>query len=221
MSSKTKIILLGSSNAGKSQIFNNLKGIPFDNLTKATISPDIIKKTYTIDNKEVIVELWDTAGNERIAKGSFARSYFRGLSGVILVYDGSRNVDSSLTELKEWHKYCSETSNTEDWSCIVFANKSDMLAEHQLPQLTAVQSWCDTLGVPHFVGSAKTGENVLPAFETVVNAGLLPLINTNIRDTAPHTSSSNNNANSNIISLSTPSARREPATKASWWCKCG
>merc|ERR1719454_1949904 len=51
-----------------------------------------------MDNKQIKLQIWDTAGQESFR--SITRSYYRGASGALLVYDISR--PDTFTHLTRW-----------------------------------------------------------------------------------------------------------------------
>ncbi len=53
--------------------------------TTETVGVEFSSKIIKVGNKEVKLQIWDTAGQEKFR--SVARSYYRGAIGVIIVYD--------------------------------------------------------------------------------------------------------------------------------------
>jgi len=94
-----KIILIGDSNVGKSTFFKKVQNKEI-NIYKepSTIGLDFARIYYNIDNKNVTVHLWDTAGQEKYQ--CIIKSYFREICGVILVFDVSN--ENSFNNLKKW-----------------------------------------------------------------------------------------------------------------------
>ena len=81
-----KIVLLGDSGVGKSNLVFRFTKNEFNKDSKSTIGVEFATKTVQIDdNKLVKAQIWDTAGQERYR--SIASSYYRGAVGALLVYD--------------------------------------------------------------------------------------------------------------------------------------
>jgi small GTP-binding protein len=53
--------------------------------TTQTIGVEFSAKNIVVGNKEIKLQIWDTAGQEKFR--SVARSYYRGAIGVIIIYD--------------------------------------------------------------------------------------------------------------------------------------
>ena len=80
-----KIVLLGDSGVGKSNLVFRFTKNEFNKDSKSTIGVEFATKTVQIeDNKLVKAQIWDTAGQERYR--SIASSYYRGAVGALLVY---------------------------------------------------------------------------------------------------------------------------------------
>jgi hypothetical protein len=60
-----KLILLGESGVGKTNLFSRYVRSEFDDMAKATLGIEWATKSYDIDGKTVKVQLSDTAGQER------------------------------------------------------------------------------------------------------------------------------------------------------------
>lgn len=83
-----KIVLLGDSGVGKSNIISRFTKNEFNLESKTTIGVEFATKTLEIKGNTIKVQIWDTAGQERYR--SMASAYYRGASGALLVYDITR-----------------------------------------------------------------------------------------------------------------------------------
>ena len=125
------------------------------------------------------LSLWDTAGQETYK--SITRSYFRGASGALLVYDITRR--STFESVTAWLHDLRQIAE-EGIIVIMVGNKSDLASSSLVSQsphggegnasearnkravsTQEAQSWCDRNNVPYYVEtSAKSGEGVERAF---------------------------------------------------------
>lgn len=62
-----KIVLIGDSAVGKSQLLARFARNEFSLDSKATIGVEFQTKTLLVDNRTVKAQIWDTAGQERCA----------------------------------------------------------------------------------------------------------------------------------------------------------
>lgn len=83
-----KLVLVGDSGVGKSNIISKFTKNEFNLESKTTIGVEFAAKTVSVDQKSVKVQIWDTAGQERYR--SMASAYYRGAVGALLVYDITR-----------------------------------------------------------------------------------------------------------------------------------
>jgi Ras-related protein Rab-11A len=60
-----KVVLIGDSAVGKSQILARFARNEFSLDSKATIGVEFQTRTLVIDNRSVKAQIWDTAGQER------------------------------------------------------------------------------------------------------------------------------------------------------------
>lgn len=61
-----KVVLIGDSAVGKSQLLARFARNEFSVDSKATIGVEFQTKTLVIDKKIVKAQIWDTAGQERL-----------------------------------------------------------------------------------------------------------------------------------------------------------
>jgi Ras-related protein Rab-11A len=78
-----KVVLIGDSAVGKSQILARFARNEFSLDSKATIGVEFQTRTLVIDHKSVKAQIWDTAGQERQAPlppHSYLSTWSRSLS---------------------------------------------------------------------------------------------------------------------------------------------
>jgi small GTP-binding protein len=93
-----KLIILGNTQVGKTQLISNyIEGV-FDEDGIATIAVDHSMKQVIVDSEAHKISLWDRAGQDRYR--SIVRTYYRGTHGVILVYDVTSQ--ESFDSLESW-----------------------------------------------------------------------------------------------------------------------
>jgi small GTP-binding protein len=139
--------------------------------TASTTSPTKSKGTAKAAQKEpeqkhMKLSLWDTAGQETYK--SITRSYFRGASGALLVFDITRR--STFASVTSWLHDLRQIAE-DDIVVVLVGNKCDLAAsgddapnKRQVTQEEAEQ-WCQDNKVMQYVEtSAKSGENVERAF---------------------------------------------------------
>lgn len=81
-----KVILCGEYGVGKSSLFRRFATDTFVTTCDraSTLGLDHFDKTYTIDDRQVKIQLWDTGGMERVA--SITSSYYKFAEAAVLVF---------------------------------------------------------------------------------------------------------------------------------------
>lgn len=123
------------------------------------------------EQKHMKLSLWDTAGQETYK--SITRSYFRGASGALLVFDISRK--NTFLSATSWLHDLRQIAE-ENIVVVLVGNKSDLASSSTVSgdesaenkrQVTKeeAEEWCAANGVMQYVEtSAKSGEGVERAF---------------------------------------------------------
>ena len=93
-----KIILLGETGTGKTNLINTYYGKDFDPNTQTTTECQFDIKKLEINNRICAVNIWDTIGQEQYR--AITKSFIRGTDIVILVYDITRR--DTFLELNYW-----------------------------------------------------------------------------------------------------------------------
>ncbi|KAL0368628.1 UNVERIFIED_CONTAM: Ras-related protein RABA5c [Sesamum calycinum] len=93
-----KIVIIGDSAVGKSNLLSRYARNEFNMHSKATIGVEFQTQSLEIDGKEVKAQIWDTAGQERFR--AVTSAYYRGAFGALVVYDISRR--STFESIPRW-----------------------------------------------------------------------------------------------------------------------
>jgi len=99
-----KVVLIGDSGVGKSNLLSRFTRNEFNLETKSTIGVEFATRSVQAEGKTIKAQIWDTAGQERYR--AITSAYYRGAVGALLVYDISKhatfkNVERWLQELRE------------------------------------------------------------------------------------------------------------------------
>jgi Ras-related protein Rab-8A len=79
-----KLIIIGDSSVGKTNILLRFCDNEFKPSHVATIGVDFKIKTIQVDDKRIKLQIWDTAGQERFK--NINQTYYKGAIGIILTY---------------------------------------------------------------------------------------------------------------------------------------
>ncbi|CAM9093207.1 unnamed protein product [Chrysoparadoxa australica] len=163
-----KIIVLGSSNAGKTSIMKRYVGNDFDPRRRATVGADFMTKELKVGEDWVLLQVWDTAGQERFAHSTLGSGFYRGAAAALLVYDLSDN--HSFGQVAMWREELlsrlPEKDASDSFPVVVIGNKLDLVSPgREAVDTEAVRHWCNTKGMGYLETSAKDGTGVAAAME--------------------------------------------------------
>ena len=155
---KYKLIFLGDQSVGKSCILNRFLNDTFIEDYQATIGLDFQSKNVQIDNQDIHLLLYDTAGQEKFR--SLIPMYTRDANIIILVYDISNR--DSFSNLSHWLKDLTNVNMEEVILCIV-GNKID-LNDKRAVNAEEGKKFAEERGFIFQEISAKTGEGFSDLF---------------------------------------------------------
>lgn len=116
-----KIVLIGDSGVGKSNVLSRFTRNTFNQDSKSTIGVEFATRTIQIDNKAIKAQIWDTAGQERYR--AITSAYYRGAVGALLVYDITKAV--TFASLERWLKELRDHADS-NLVIMLVGNKLDM-----------------------------------------------------------------------------------------------
>ncbi|XP_043703155.1 ras-related protein Rab2BV [Telopea speciosissima] len=157
-----KIVLIGDSGVGKSNILSRFTRNEFCLESKSTIGVEFATRTLEVDGKTVKAQIWDTAGQERYR--AITSAYYRGAVGALLVYDITKR--QTFDNVQRWLR---ELRDHADSNIVIMmaGNKSD------LSHLRAVQEedarvLAEKEGLSFLETSALEAYNIEKAFQTIL-----------------------------------------------------
>ncbi|MFW9940001.1 MAG: Rab family GTPase [Candidatus Thorarchaeota archaeon] len=158
---KLKVIIIGEPAVGKTSLVKKFVSGQFSKDYRTSIGTNIYTKKLSLEkDRDVILQLWDIAGQERWI--NMRHSYYSGAKGVIIVGDLTRKNTFNQIE-KFWvpdiNQYCSLAP------IILIANKIDLSSELNEQEINSLGTRINAKS--EFFTSAKTGENVELAFRMI------------------------------------------------------
>lgn len=158
-----KIVLIGDSGVGKSNILSRFTRNEFCLESKSTIGVEFATRTLKIDGKTVKAQIWDTAGQERYR--AITSAYYRGAVGALLVYDITKK--QTFDNLQRWLRELRDHADT-NIVILMAGNKSD-LNHLRAVQETEGESLAEKEGLSFLETSALEALNIEKAFHTILN----------------------------------------------------
>ncbi|KAM7472481.1 hypothetical protein LguiA_010664 [Lonicera macranthoides] len=157
-----KIVLIGDSAVGKSQLLARYARNEFSLDSKATIGVEFMARTLVIDHKTIKAQIWDTAGQERYR--AVTSAYYRGAVGAMLVYDMTKR--QSFDHIPRW---LSELRGHADSNITIMlvGNKSD-LGTQRAVSTDEAKEFAEQENLYFMETSALEATNVEPAFLTIL-----------------------------------------------------
>ena len=125
-----KIILLGETGVGKTNLIAVFLGAKFNENTLSTMACYSYSGKYQHKKKSYNYAIWDTAGQEKYR--ALNKMFVRDAQIIILVYS---IIDrSSFKELDYWLQYAKENKGDDDYILGLVANKSDLYDEETVTE---------------------------------------------------------------------------------------
>ncbi|PPR88461.1 hypothetical protein GOBAR_AA32228 [Gossypium barbadense] len=156
-----KVVLIGDSGVGKSNLLSRFTRNEFSLESKSTIGVEFATRSLNVDGKVIKAQIWDTAGQEYRAITS---AYYRGAVGALLVYDVTRH--STFENVERWLR---ELRDHTDPNIVVMliGNKSDLRHLVAVPTEDA-KSFAEKESLYFMETSALEATNVENAFAEVL-----------------------------------------------------
>ena len=161
-----KITIIGNPGVGKTSLIKKYTLGSFKEDYISTIGAQFSTYNEKIEGDECKLIFWDIAGDDDF---NFMRSkFYRASKAAIIVYSLEENKrgEESFKHIIDWYedinKYCGEIP------VIIFGNKVDLVDESKLADVEIQQVVNKIKGIAFYRTSAKTGQRVTEAFQSII-----------------------------------------------------
>ena len=152
-----KILLLGDSAVGKTSLLLRFTKNTFLDSHVTTMGIDCFEKKIKINEKNVVIHLTDTSGQERFR--SLSKNFYKNADGIIFVFDLTNhesfvNINDWLNEIKSYN---------DNFLYVIAGNKADLQNTIQINEQD-IQENDIFKNIKYFQTSAKENTNVDKTF---------------------------------------------------------
>lgn len=167
-----KVTMVGSVGVGKSCIVDRYTRNIYSPSSKSTVGANYYKKELVVNKKNVLLDIWDTAGQEKFH--SMGRHFYKNSNIVVIVYDIT-NIQTFEDIKNYWYNDVKE--NGEIYKVIgIVGNKMDLYDNEGIKEIdeNIIKDFIGKISVDKdskFVDmkvSAKTGVNIKNLFDKLV-----------------------------------------------------
>ncbi|KAM7470314.1 hypothetical protein LguiA_008497 [Lonicera macranthoides] len=157
-----KVVLIGDSGVGKSNLLSRFTRNEFCLESKSTIGVEFATRTLQVEGRTIKAQIWDTAGQERYR--AITSAYYRGALGALLVYDTTK--PTTFENVSRWLKELRDHADS-NIVIMLIGNKTDL--KHLRAVATEdAQSFAEREGLSFVETSALEATNVENAFHTIL-----------------------------------------------------
>ena len=156
-----RLLIVGDSTVGKTNFIMRFINDKFNESYMTTSGIDLKSKDIEIKNKNIRIQIWDTAGQEKYR--AITRNLFLKVLGVLIIYDITN--EKSYNNLKTWVQLIREDCGSH-MQIIIVGNKCDLDSERKINQ-EEVLKYARKEKIEYIETSCKTGENVQKAVKTI------------------------------------------------------
>ena len=158
-----KVVLVGDSFVGKTNIMSKYLKNEFHEDSKATVGVEFGSRQFNIEGHVIKAQIWDTAGQERYK--AITSAYYKGAKGAFIVYDITRK--ESFDNVTKWAEQLKSTAD-KNLTIIIVGNKTDLEDQRQVTSEEG-QNKANELESAFIETSAASGSNLDKAFEMMIN----------------------------------------------------
>ncbi|GAB0200709.1 ras-related protein Rab-11B [Grus japonensis] len=162
-----KVVLIGDSGVGKSNLLSRFTRNEFNLESKSTIGVEFATRSIQVDGKTIKAQIWDTAGQERYR--AITSAYYRGAVGALLVYDIAKHL--TYENVERWLKELRDHADNNIVIMLV-GNKSDLRHLRAVPTDEA-RAFAEKNNLSFIETSALDSTNVEEAFKNILTASSL------------------------------------------------
>ena len=157
-----KIVLIGDSGVGKTNLLGRYLKKEYKEETKATVGVEFGEKKYELNGLKIKAQIWDTAGQERYK--AITSMYYKGAKGALIVFDLSSK--NTFQNVEKWYNEIKKTADP-NINLILIGNKSDLKDKRQISTEEG-ENKAKEMNVAYLETSALNSDNVDKAFDLLI-----------------------------------------------------
>ena len=157
-----KILIVGDGGVGKSNFIYRYTKDQFSESYLSSAGFDSNSKEIEITKKKVIVQLWDSAGQEQFK--TITKDLFNRVQGIIILYDITEK--KTFLNVTNWIKLIKETNNNIPY--VLVGHKCDLNHKRKVEEEEAIKFSQDNK-IDYFETSAKQNINITECVNNFVN----------------------------------------------------
>lgn len=176
-----KVILIGNSGVGKTNLINISTGGEFNEIEKSTTTASYSKKQFNIEGDLYNLSLWDTIGQERLRH--LSKLFFKNSKIVIFVYDITQK--TTFVGLNSWYEDVKQQLGDDIIKGVV-GNKQDLFMKEEVGDEEG-EKYAESINAKFRLTSAKADAEGFINFlelllkEYINKNGIKPKVNDNIK----------------------------------------
>ncbi len=165
-----KILLLGDATVGKSSLIQRYINNEYSQTYITTIGIEQNRKTLNVNNVQVKLVIWDTAGQEKFR--AINKQFYKGTDCVILAFD--LNNKKTIININYWMGQLYQENKIENIGIVLVGTKKDLLNDGKDDKVekSEINDAIERYKIKFFETSSKTGENVKEVFNYLVKLTL-------------------------------------------------
>lgn len=168
-----KYLLIGESTVGKTCLILRYTDNEFFGNQISTIGVEFKRKTITYCNEKIILQIWDTAGQDRF--GVLTRKFCKHSNVILIVYDVS--IRKTFEKITEWISNIEENASR-NVLVVLVGNKCDLETERQV-SCEEGRQLADQYKLAFYETSALKDINISQVFEHYI-----PIMNARAKEDA-------------------------------------
>ncbi len=159
---RLKVLVLGDATIGKTSLITRYCTNEYQPVYITTIGIDKRRKNICVNNVQVKLIIWDTAGQEKFR--NIAKQYYQGADGVLLVFDVCDR--KSFEKIEYWLKELKDNKKIDSLYLVIVGNKID-LEDKRVVAREEGEKYANENNINYFEVSAKTGEGIAEMFNDI------------------------------------------------------
>ena len=154
-----KVILLGESGVGKTNLIRRTMGLNFDKNSDSNFSSSYSENDIIVQDIKYAYQIWDTAGQEKFR--ALNKLFIKDSKLIIIVFSIDNKI--SFDQIDFWLNFVKEILGNQGYILGLVGNKSDLYEDQEVDDET-INEKVQQLGIKYKLTSAAKADSGFPSF---------------------------------------------------------